>query len=201
MAKVSDDQIAQWAAVYSPRIPGNFFTAMTYRESGGNPDSTMHESNGTISKGLLQLNDEEAANVGEKGANLYDPETNVRVAAKVFEKRLDSLLSAGSVSLDQAVPAVWYFLAFAHNAGLGKALEYLKEVGGLYWDQVKAKHSTFSTIAKGYADYIGDKASGSPFVSALASVSDFVISDQGEEIGVGLVLAGLAVAFYLWRKK
>lgn len=67
------DQIANVLAVMSA-------------ESSDNPNAYHLDDNGTADRGLLQINSDHAALVGGQLGELYDPVTNVRVAAEVWRQ-------------------------------------------------------------------------------------------------------------------
>jgi soluble lytic murein transglycosylase-like protein len=49
-------------------------------ESTGNPEATGYNTNGTVDRGLMQVNSIHADLVGGDLARLYDPATNIKIA-------------------------------------------------------------------------------------------------------------------------
>lgn len=54
--------------------------AVCMAESTGNPDATGYNTNGTIDRGLMQVNSIHSDMVGGDVAALYDPATNIKIA-------------------------------------------------------------------------------------------------------------------------
>lgn len=189
MARLSENEVRALAEKHSALVPSEFYVRMAKRESDYNPRSTMKEGNGTTSIGLWQVNAEEAKAAGVTG-DLYDPDNNATVIAYKMEHNLQLMAQKYSFSVSNPPPDVWYYLAASHNAGLSRVMGWIDENRGrLAWAETKAKHPTFVTIAKGYADYIGDGASGSAGPFALAGPG-------GEALGL---LVAIGVGWLLWR--
>lgn len=70
---------------YWPRAEWENAYRVMMAESSGNP--AAHNTNGEDSRGLYQLNVAANANPSLAGENLYDPETNVRLAAQMWQER------------------------------------------------------------------------------------------------------------------
>jgi soluble lytic murein transglycosylase-like protein len=76
----------------APKTPGNCDAVDAYNwntdiaraicmaESGGNPEATGYNSNGTADRGLMQVNSIHADLVGGNVTALYDPATNIKIA-------------------------------------------------------------------------------------------------------------------------
>lgn len=188
--RLSEDQVRALAEKYSALVPSEFYVRMARRESGNDPANVTHEGNGTDSVGLWQVNAEEARAAGLGGANLKDPEVNARIIAFKMERNLQALATRYHFDVAHPPPDVWYYLAASHNAGLGRVQGWIDENGGrLSWSETVGRHANFETIKKGYAQFIGDGASG--------SAGPFAVAGPGGE-GLGLVIA-VGVGWLLWR--
>jgi hypothetical protein len=179
--------IERWISSLTTVIPPGFFDAMAVRESNRSTTSTLAEGNGQISKGLWQVNDGEAASVGVHG-DLYDPLVCATAIVGLMNRNLDALvakygLDAGGTGV---LPNdVWYYLAASHNAGLSRVEGWLDEQGGVVdWSLTKENHPTFVTIARGYADDIGDAAQP----GLLAGV---------DKVDVTLIIVAIGAALWL----
>ena len=72
------------AQYFPPSQVDNALTIMRL-ESGGNPGATHYNANGSVDYGLLQINSVHSAAVGGDLNALYDPATNIRVAATIWQ--------------------------------------------------------------------------------------------------------------------
>lgn len=163
--RLSADQVAQMMERISALVPSSFYVAMAGRESSFDPNNVTHETNGQDSIGLFQVNADEARQAGYAGADLKDPEVNGHVISYLMEHNLQTLATKYGFAAGSPPPDVWYYLATSHNAGLGRAEMWIDEQGGrLSWAETKNNHPTFVTIARGYADEIGNaaRAGGAP---------------------------------------
>lgn len=175
MARVSKSDIAGWVGGLSTPIPSGFFVAMAGRESGYDPANVTHEDNGEDSIGLFQVNAGEASSVGYDGADLTDPQVNTAVIVALMNRNLNSLALKYGFSYDSPPSDIWYYLAASHNAGLGKVESWIDEQNGaIDWSLTVENHPKFVTIAKGYAQEIGDAAK-SNFIPALSNTTIIVI--------------------------
>lgn len=192
MARVDPSLIAGWASDATALIPSDFFVRMAKRESGYDAANVTHEANGKDSVGLFQINSDESP-----GVDLYDPVANTRAIVGLMVKNLTALANRYNFSLSDVPDDAWYYLAASHNAGLGKVYQWIDE-SGLDWDATKAAHSTFVTIAKNYAQYIGDGAVGG-LQAAKALALEAVTDDEGaaDPVKIGLLLAAAGLGIYL----
>ncbi len=71
------------AQKYFPENPDIFF-AICMAESGGRPNATHRNRNGSVDRGLAQVNSCHLAKAGYRADALYDPETNVRIARQIY---------------------------------------------------------------------------------------------------------------------
>jgi hypothetical protein len=99
-----------------------------------------------VSKGLYQLADCEAEEVGCDRANLLDLEDATIVFTVLCEKRLKVLADALNLSLTALPRDIWAYLAIAHNQGLQAALKTLR-LHGLDWAAYKTRNPSLSGIA------------------------------------------------------
>lgn len=134
MRVTPSDAAALWSKYSS--IPTSFAIGTATVESDFDPLCTTIERGGAspTSKGLYQVNDGEAASVGEPGANLLDPETCTRVYANLAAGRLESLRSWGA-----SEPDIWAYLGLAHNQGLAAAHTTIGNYGA-DWNAYKARN-------------------------------------------------------------
>lgn len=61
--------------------------AIMMAESNGNPNATDHNSNGTVDRGIFQINSIHSAMVNGNLESLYDIQTNLMVARELFVKQ------------------------------------------------------------------------------------------------------------------
>lgn len=117
-------------------IPTSFAIGTATVESDFDPLCTTIERGGAspTSKGLYQVNDGEAASVGEPGADLLDAETCTRVYANLAAGRLETLRGWGARE-----PDIWAYLGLAHNQGMGAAQTTIQNYGA-DWDAYKARN-------------------------------------------------------------
>lgn len=82
MAVYSFQQLKDLWVMYggSPNV-ANVAAAIALAESGGNSNATAHEPNGTLSRGLWQINSVHGAN------SSYDVATNVRAAVALYNSK------------------------------------------------------------------------------------------------------------------
>jgi len=175
-------------------IPSGFFYAMGQRESNLNPNNVTPEGNGTTSIGVWQVNAEEAAAAGVTG-DLKDPSNNASVIVYKMTQNLYALANKYGFNAEAPPDDAWYYLAASHNAGLSRIEGWIDETG-VDWQATKAKHPTFVTIAKGYADYIGNAA-----IADLPSIADGPPDGTGDSGGpvtdtiLVLLIVGIGVVF------
>lgn len=77
--------VEQWRSLVSSYFPGeeSYALAIMKCESGGRSDATGYNTNGSTDRGLFQINSIHSAKVGGDLSALYDPATNMRVAAQI----------------------------------------------------------------------------------------------------------------------
>lgn len=98
------------------RIPARYFMGTAQHETNFATNEIDTEDSGYVSKGIFQLSDGEAVQVGSPTANLYDLDDAMRVLAKLQEGRLDQILRLAPTA---AEPDLMAYLSIAHNQGLG----------------------------------------------------------------------------------
>ena len=133
---------AAWSKAYGVVLPVDLVLAVISVESGGNPNARLHEANGQWSRGLMQVQEPTAAQMGYRNANLNDPDVGIEVGTKYLAWQVRRYQG----NLRHAVPA--------YNAGTMK-----KRSDGRY-------------INQGYVDKVFSRYQGSiPAPAGLASVA------------------------------
>ena len=86
-AQPSQPGVEQWrplVAKYFPADQVDNALAVMGAESSGLADATCNNTNGSIDRGLFQINSVHSGRVAGNLDSLYDPETNVRIAGEIF---------------------------------------------------------------------------------------------------------------------
>lgn len=159
---------------YSNRIPIGYFLGVAARESGKSGDlyianehdiDTQDDGSTYDSWGLFQMGRTEAllAHVIPTTEQMIDPENNVRCAAYTFERNLDKILAAAGI--DSPSGDIWYYLAWAHNAGVNQPVTSIKSYG-MDWQALKSRpqneYVTGSLVP--YAEFIYQEAERVPTI-------------------------------------
>jgi soluble lytic murein transglycosylase-like protein len=71
-----------WSKAYGVTVPAELVVAIIAVESSGNPKAKLLEANGQWSRGLMQVQEPTAAQMGYRNVNLHDAETGVEVGTK-----------------------------------------------------------------------------------------------------------------------
>lgn len=79
----STKQGCQWVEGYNWNVKVAY--AICEAESGGNPNATGYNTNGSTDMGLMQVNSIHADMVSGDLQSLYDPATNVRIAYAIYQ--------------------------------------------------------------------------------------------------------------------
>lgn len=162
--------IADLGAKYSSEIPARYFVASADHESGFACNEVDYEPPGKdghvfISKGLYQVSDTEARDLGMDG-DLLDPDFSTRVFAKLQERRLDFIRRTirRLYAVNPRIPDVWGFMALAHNEG-NEAVEKTLRLHGDDWSGPGgyAQRNAGRSIVK----YGNDCMTGGPYWAAI----------------------------------
>lgn len=133
--------------------------------------------------GLCQMNRSEALKALKFGAaidpdKLCDPDTNLLVAAAIFQDYAKTLAAAADVDVEGAPFDLWAFVAIAHNVGMGvdhnatsgkkRALAMVQDYG-LSWSTVRSATpyglvTLFNTRLGPYVDRVLARCSKYPLV-------------------------------------
>jgi len=127
-------------------IPAQYALGTAQHESNFTLNEVDTEVSGYVSKGIFQLADGEAAEVGFAGANLLELEDSTVVFAALCEKRLKVLVAAVALNMSALPRDIWAYLAMAHNEGLQAALGTLRQ-HGLDWAAYKARNPSLTSMA------------------------------------------------------
>jgi hypothetical protein len=118
-------------------IPAQYAVATCQHESDFTLNEVDTEPSGYVSKGILQLSDEECIEVGMPFADLMTLDGSMDVMAILANRRVAKLcraaVGAGIDSMSNALRGdLWAYLAFAHNEGTGEAIRSIVKYG-LNW--------------------------------------------------------------------
>jgi hypothetical protein len=139
------DLVAGWR-VHTRLIPAQHALGTAQHESNFTLNEVDIEVCGYASKGIFQIADSEAAEIGFDRANLLELEDAIVVFAALCEKRLAALAAAAALDL-QALPSdTWAYLAIAHNQGLHAAIKTVR-LHGLDWKAYKARNPSLQALA------------------------------------------------------
>lgn len=145
--------VEEWRK-HTSEIPAQYALGTAQHESDFTYNEVDTEPNGFVSKGIFQLSDEEARDAFAPNANLLDYHDACLVFARISEERLHRIILAAKLTAPLP-PAVWAYLALAHNQGL-HACEKSILTHGLNWEAYKARNPDI----KGIAEYGDDCVSG-----------------------------------------
>ncbi len=159
-------QVAATWRIHTHVIPPQFAVGTADHESSFTLNEVDVEPSGYVSKGIFQVSEDEAREVGMPRADLLQLEDATTVFVALCERRLFQLRAAAAVV---AASDIWAYLAIAHNAGLHTALQSIRRFG-LDWAGFKVRnvkpedpHAWGSKIAR-YGD---DVISGGMYWKAL----------------------------------
>lgn len=147
---ITPQTVKKFAEAFTSLIPGTYFVGTARKESGFAANEIDTEESGYVSKGLCQLSDDEATDVGMKGANLLDPVVNLRVMVKIAERNLNALSKTGL-----KFPDAYAYLGIAHNEGLAAAIKTIKNYG-MDWAEYKRRNLQAALKANALALESGD---------------------------------------------
>lgn len=133
-----------WAGV---RLPAELVLAVIAVESSGNPSALRHENNGTTARGLMQVTEPAAADVGIPAAVLMDPVQGIRAGARYLARQLRRY--GGRVE----------HAAAAYNAGSARVGSSGRFVNQSYVDRVAA------WLARTGAPVAGAVSSSAPWLA------------------------------------
>ena len=87
---IENENIAKLAIDYSEKegIDTSLLVALMKTESNFNPNAINYNYNGSVDRGLCQLNSKTFPNLSKK--DFYDPETNIRIAASFLRWCLEN---------------------------------------------------------------------------------------------------------------
>jgi hypothetical protein len=139
------DIVTAWRQ-HTTLIPAQYALGTAQHETSFALNEVDTETSGYVSKGIYQLADSEAADVGFDRANLLELEDATIVFSALCEKRLKVLARALNLGLDALPSDIWAYLAIAHNQGLQAALKTLR-LHGLDWAAYKQRNPTLTGIA------------------------------------------------------
>jgi hypothetical protein len=153
-----------WMQAGGPRSSAATAAAVAMAESSGNPSASNRNSNGTIDRGLWQINSTHGA------LSTFDPAGNARAAVKL--SRYGGSWAPWSV-----------YKSGAYRRYLDGARKVLATIGGS-GKNAKIKHGS-STVRVGHYDpaspYAGDDTAGTP-----AELAGFKLARSGRVLGAGL---------------
>jgi hypothetical protein len=123
--------VACWRK-YTTNIPAQYALGTADHESSFALNEIDTEPSGYVSMGIFQLGDEEMASTGfplsrKAGSPVYTLEGSTRMMVRLCEHRLERISHA--MNWSPPVPDLWFFLALAHNEGLGACLKTLAAHG------------------------------------------------------------------------
>lgn len=126
---VSPGDVAIAWRSHTSSIPAQYAVATAAHESAFTLNEVDTEESGFVSLGVFQLSREEARNAGMADADLLDLDVSCKVLASAAEKRLAAICAAAKVDPSAAPADAWFFLALAHNQGLGACLKTIAAHG------------------------------------------------------------------------
>lgn len=171
---LSDVEIAR--AARSGGFPDNFLVtavAVALAESGGNPQATNHNTNGTTDYGLWQINSIHQADL--RGGEWSNPNDNARMAYAVFKRAGNSW---------------WPWYAFRngkHVQFMNRATQAVNSLGSS-----NSPKADFSEAVTGAASGVFTPTGLTDTYEGLKKIAT-VLSQKNFWIRVGFVLAGLLV--------
>lgn len=176
MARLVDPgELRRMAIASSIIIPPQFFVATADHETGFCQNEVDTEPGGFVSKGLFQVSDDEAAEVGHAGADLLDWVISTRVFARLQEGRLRRILE----HVQERLPDVWAYLGLAHNEGLGTwdaggrgALGTLFRFG-MDWERYKARNFGAAQVRLSRASSAEERSSATHEVERVRRISAY----------------------------
>ncbi len=139
--------VRRLAILSSAIIPPQYFVATAERETGfcSNEVDTerIDQPDEIETHGLFQVDRGEAADVGEPGADLYDPVICLRVFARLQEGRLIQIRAAAGGG---RLPDDWAYLGLGHNEGIAAALKTIRRYGE-DWAEYKRRNANAARLA------------------------------------------------------
>lgn len=85
------------------RVDPLLLAAIAHVESGENPKATRTNRNGTVDRGLMQINDAVRNDYGLTADALFNPATSIDTAARLLARNAAALASAGLRGFDALV--------------------------------------------------------------------------------------------------
>ncbi len=143
---VRPGEVRRLAILSCVLIPPQYFVATAEHESGFCTNEIDTEPTTKQSFGLYQVDDGEAADVGEPSADLLDPVICTRVFARLQERRLARLID----EFGRREPDIYAYLGLAHNEGLGAAQKTLRRYG-MDWAEYKRRNATNAALMRSKA--------------------------------------------------
>ena len=156
----SKNIISPYDALFRKYAPTSGFdwtllAAMAWQESGFDPQAESYAG----AKGIMQLMPRTAEHYGVKGDDIWDPETNIRVACEVIKAH-----QGYYKKVDRPIDRIKFILA-AYNCGaghVGDAMELARQndLSPLSWDAVETylaklnqpEYYTLPCVKHGYVD-------------------------------------------------
>src|SRR5271157_4240977 len=134
-----------WQAITN-KIIAQYAVASAQHETDFTTNEKDIEVSGFVSKGIFQIADDEVIEAQEwaratnndarlgklQSIDLYTLEGSSYVLATLAEKRLKRICEAAGLDYDDTTnlpPDVWFYVALAHNMGLGGALKTIANHG------------------------------------------------------------------------
>jgi hypothetical protein len=124
---VSPQEVADAWLLRATGIPAQYAVGTAQHETDFTVNERDTEPSGFVSIGVFQLSQDECNEAGMPHADLLTLEDSCAVLAMIAGKRLSAILKAASLSAP--VPDCWFYLALAHNEGLGACLKTLAAHG------------------------------------------------------------------------
>lgn len=134
---------ATWGKSFGVAVPLELVLAIVSVESGGNPNAKLHEANGQWSRGLMQVQEPTAAQMGYRNVNLHDPETGLEVGIKYLAWQLRRYRG----NLKDAVAA--------YNAGTARKRDNGTYTNQGYVDKVFSRFTSSIPVAAGVPGVAG----------------------------------------------
>jgi len=125
---IASDIISTWRAATTV-IPAQFALGTAQHEASFTVNEKDTEPSGYISMGIFQLGQEEIDHVKVPGADVYTLAGSVALYVPLALERLHKLLVISFLDATCPPADIWFYLAMAHNMGLGAALKSIKEHG------------------------------------------------------------------------
>lgn len=150
------DIIQAWNAAHTD-IPARFFVGVAQHETNFATNEIDTEPNGFVSEGIYQISRAEAREVGQSAADLLALGAATKVAARLMERRLATIVQAANLARPYP-DDTWAYLGMSHNLGIGATLKTIR-LHGLDWEAYKKRNPKLRIVSSGYGD---DVISGGP---------------------------------------